>query len=69
MTMVPTYGVVPAMGYGTFKRQEQAFRHWITPDGTAGPTGSAGYAAQANRYHLTVGLACPWAHRVLIMRA
>ncbi len=54
---------------GRFKRQEQAFRSWITADGSPGPSGQGGYAAAADRYHLYVGLACPWAHRTLIMRA
>ena len=54
---------------GRFKRQEQAFRNWITPDGVPGPMGAGGYAAATDRYHLSVGLACPWAHRTLILRA
>ena len=54
---------------GEFKRQEQAFRHWITQDGTAGPSGDGGFEAAPYRYHLYVSLACPWAHRVLIVRA
>ena len=54
---------------GRFKRQEQAFRNWITPDGVPGPMGAGGYAAATDRYHLYVGLACPWAHRTLILRA
>lgn len=54
---------------GRFKRQEQAFRSWITPDGEPGPTGNGGYSAASERYHLYVGLACPWAHRTLIVRA
>ena len=29
---------------------------------------SAGFAAEAGRYHLYVSLACPWAHRTLILR-
>src|SRR5699024_12169618 len=28
----------------------------------------AGFEAEAGRYHLYVSLACPWAHRTLIMR-
>ena len=28
-----------------------------------------GFAAEAGRYHLYVSLACPWAHRTLILRA
>ena len=54
---------------GRFERQEQAFRNWITPDGSAGPSGESGFPAQAGRYHLYVSYACPWAHRTLIMRA
>ncbi len=54
---------------GRFKRQEQAFRNWITADGAPGPSGKGGFAAAPGRYHLYVGLACPWAHRTLIMRA
>jgi len=54
---------------GRFVRQKQAFRHWITPDGEPGPSGSGGFAAEPGRYHLYVSLACPWAHRTLIVRA
>ena len=54
---------------GRFERQESRFRHFITADGAPGPTGSGGFAASAGRYHLYVSLACPWAHRTLIMRA
>lgn len=53
---------------GEFKRQEQAFRHWITKDGSAGPSGEGGFKAEVGRYHLYVSLACPWAHRTLIFR-
>jgi len=41
----------------------------LTADGSAGPSGDAGYKAEAGRYHLYVSLACPWAHRTLIFRA
>jgi putative glutathione S-transferase len=54
---------------GRFERAETAFRNWVTPDGRPGPTGSDGFSAGAGRYHLYVSLACPWAHRTLIMRA
>jgi glutathionyl-hydroquinone reductase len=54
---------------GRFVRQESAFRNWITPDGTPGPTGDGGFKAEPGRYHLYVSLACPWAHRTLIFRA
>lgn len=54
---------------GEFRRQEQAFRSWITAEGGPGPSGDAGFAAEKDRYHLYISLACPWAHRVLIVRA
>jgi putative glutathione S-transferase len=54
---------------GHFERGDSAFRNWITPDGRPGPTGQDGFRAMAGRYHLYVSLACPWAHRTLIMRA
>lgn len=54
---------------GAFKRTEATFRNWITADGRAGPSGEGGFAAQADRYHLYVSYACPWAHRALIFRA
>ncbi len=53
---------------GAYKRKEASFRNWITPDGSAGPSGIGGFAAEAGRYHLYVSLACPWAHRALIFR-
>ncbi len=49
-------------GKGQFVRPSTTFRNWITADG------SSGYPAEINRYHLYVSLACPWAHRTLIMR-
>jgi putative glutathione S-transferase len=53
---------------GRFVRKDSAFRNWITADGSPGPTGTGGFKAEAGRYHLYVSLACPWAHRTLIMR-
>lgn len=53
---------------GHFKRSESAFRNWVTPDGAPGLTGTGGFPAQPGRYHLYVSLACPWAHRTLLMR-
>jgi putative glutathione S-transferase len=47
---------------GEFQRQEDAFREWISNDG------STSYPAVAGRYHLYVSLACPWASRTLIFR-
>ncbi len=54
---------------GHFIRKESQFRNWITPDGSAGPSGEAGFKAEANRYHLYISYACPWASRALIMRS
>jgi glutathionyl-hydroquinone reductase len=47
---------------GEFQRQEDAFRDWISTDG------STSYPAVAGRYHLYVSLACPWASRTVIFR-
>ena len=48
---------------GRFQRNPTTFRDRITADG------SSGFPAVANRYHLYVSYACPWAHRTLIMRS
>jgi putative glutathione S-transferase len=53
---------------GRFKREDAQRRSWITADGSPGPSGEGGFKAQAGRYHLYVSLACPWAHRTLILR-
>lgn len=53
---------------GGFVRQTSTFRNWVTPDGSAGPTGTDGFKAEAGRYHLYVALICPWASRTLIAR-
>ncbi len=47
---------------GEFHRQDDAFRGWVTPDG------SSGFPATPGRYHLYVSWACPWAHRTIIVR-
>ena len=44
---------------GRFERQDSQFRHSI---------GQGDFAAEKGRYHLYVSYACPWAHRVIIMR-
>lgn len=53
---------------GKFVRSTSGFRNWVTADGSPGPTGEGGFAAEAGRYHLYVSLACPWAHRTLVFR-
>lgn len=45
---------------GNFVRQDSAFRDVI---------GSDKFPAEANRYHLYISHACPWAHRTAIFRA
>jgi putative glutathione S-transferase len=53
---------------GRFVRPETRFRNWMTADGSAGPSGEGGFAAEPGRYHLYVSLACPWASRTVIFR-
>ena len=45
---------------GRFVRQDSRFRSWIGQD--------QDYPPEAERYHLYVSWACPWAHRTLIYR-
>jgi glutathionyl-hydroquinone reductase len=47
---------------GDFERQADEFREWVRRDG------STPYRPDPGRYHLYVSLACPWAHRTLIVR-
>ena len=53
---------------GRFIRADAQFRHWVTADGSPGPSGEGGFAAEPGRYHLYISNACPWAHRTRIMR-
>jgi len=55
---------------GVLHRPSSIFRDWVTADGlppTHAPN-ARGFKAEAGRYHLYVSLACPWAHRTLILR-
>jgi putative glutathione S-transferase len=52
----------------SFVRPQTVFRNWVTADGRPGPSGGGGFKAERGRYHLYVSLACPWAHRTLIVR-
>ncbi len=54
---------------GEFIRWASGFRNWVTADGSPGPSGEGGFAAEAGRYHLYISHACPWAHRTMIFRA
>jgi putative glutathione S-transferase len=47
---------------GSFRRQESAFRGWVSSDG------STDFPVEPGRYHLYVARACPWAHRTIIAR-
>ena len=47
---------------GEYERQEDECRDWVTDDE------SSGYPGAKGRYHLYVSLACPWAHRTIIVR-
>jgi len=47
---------------GQFNRMPTQFRDRVTANG------SSGFKAEADRYHLYVALACPWAHRTVMMR-
>jgi len=47
---------------GSFVRHATTFRHQIRSDGTTE------FPAEPDRYHLYVSLACPWAHRTLMVR-
>jgi putative glutathione S-transferase len=53
----------PVRPDGAFIRPLYPFQGRITADG------SSGFPAQAGRYHLYVSLACPWAHRSVIVRS
>lgn len=47
---------------GRFQREDAGFRHHISNEA------NAPFPAESGRYHLYVSLACPWAHRALVMR-
>ena len=47
---------------GRFVRQGDALRDWVKADG------STPYPPEYGRYHLYVSLACPWAHRTIVVR-
>jgi glutathionyl-hydroquinone reductase len=60
--------IIPTDARGSFVRADSQFRHWITADGSPGPSGSDGFKAEPGRYHLFVSYSCPWAHRTIIFR-
>lgn len=56
--------MAPAEGssQGGWIRSQTSIRDWVTADG------SSGFQAEPGRYHLYVSLACPWAHRTVLVR-
>ena len=62
MTVTPQF-TAETTNDGAFQRQQYSIRDRITADG------SSGFKAEAGRYHLYVSLACPWAHRSIIVRS
>jgi putative glutathione S-transferase len=58
----------PRDASGAFVRPPSRFRHWVTPEGAAGPSGEGGFPAEAGRYHLYIAIVCPWAHRARLLR-
>lgn len=59
---------IPVDDAGRLQRPASALRNWVTADGSPGPSGEGGFAAEPGRYHLYVARACPWAHRTAIFR-
>jgi putative glutathione S-transferase len=53
---------------GRFVRSDTTFRDRVVPIGAQGGGASSRFVAEKGRYHLYVSLACPWAHRVIILR-
>jgi putative glutathione S-transferase len=47
---------------GRYVRKDSTFRDWVRRDG------STAFQPEAGRYHLYVSMACPWAHRTLVVR-
>lgn len=54
---------------GRFERAQSQWRDRVTADGAPAEGRERGFRAEPGRYHLYVSLACPWAHRTLILRA
>ena len=61
-------GIETVTASGRLERPRSVFRDWVTADGSA-PPGRRAFKAERDRYHLYVSLACPWAHRTLILRS
>lgn len=57
-----TDALIATSASGQFQRKESQFRHWVSREA------HAEFAAEPNRYHLYISLACPWACRALLFR-
>ncbi|MBH8553776.1 glutathione S-transferase family protein [Nostocaceae cyanobacterium CENA357] len=55
--------IAPRNQSGEYIRPSSQFRNFITTQA------DSPYPAAAGRYHLYVGMSCPWAHRTLVVRA
>lgn len=63
--------IAPRNKAGAYIRPDSQFRQWVRADSqeqATHPTNPT-YLAEAGRYHLYVGMGCPWAHRTLVVRA
>jgi putative glutathione S-transferase len=60
--------VAAVLSDGVLKRPPSIFRNWIGQREDNGDKAARKFDAEADRYHLYVSLACPWAHRTIIMR-
>lgn len=61
-------GYDTAASGGRFERSQSLWRDFVTADGSPAPGRTRGFKAEPGRYHLYVSLACPWAHRTLVVR-
>ncbi|MGW5193114.1 glutathione S-transferase family protein [Kribbella sp. NPDC004138] len=70
--MTPGQFVQETSSTGEWKRQGNRFTGRITRDSAAapgeGPDGHGRWPVEPGRYRLVVSLACPWAHRSIIVR-
>ncbi|MBM6551203.1 glutathione S-transferase family protein [Marinomonas ostreistagni] len=53
---------------GKFVRSQSQFRNWLVAPSEYDADNAQHFPAESGRYHLYVSLACPWAHRTLVMR-
>src|ERR1700756_3504295 len=61
--------VAAVLSDGALKGPPSISRNWIGPRQDGRDQAGRTFDAEAGRYHLYVSLACPWAHRTIIMRS